>query len=783
MGGADPTSHAPRAGDGAGPSELPLDTLGSLVEAARDDVIVVSLPSGRVVRANQAARARFAGEGAALAGRPLGDFDAAFGAEELRRVLEDLRTTSTPATEREIVRVRPDGRPVAVAFTITRVTADRADYLLLVGRERPEAFATAGDLERPIDELVLVVDSLGAAVSVADARTGEVVVANRLARERFGTALAPRCCPSGPPGETYCPCADRALSECATCDRPLACQFETTEGDRHYWNVARPLAWADGRRVCVQVSVDVTARRRLEAENERLAAALQQAEEAILVTAVDGSILYASATFERMTGWQAADVVGRTPEFLKTEGHGPEVYRELWATLRGGHAWRGRLRNRRKDGSAYDADVSVSPVRDESGAILHFVTVLRDVTKEVERQAVLRQAHKMDAIATLADSLSHEFNNLLQPILGYASVVRDSLPSDDERRGHLDVVVRQARSSASLTRRLGEFGHGRLPQPGIVDVAPVVGEAVAELAREGAPRVRYSVVGADMPALALADAPSIRELVVALCRNAAAASRPGGTVRVALGETAIEGPLRTVNRELPAGEYLLLRVEDDGAGIAPEEIERLFEPHLAPRGGTPAGGGAEGPGLATVYRILQRNGGGVLLSSRPGEGTRVRVYVPAPARAGESRKAPSRRAALPTDGPVTVLVVDDEPDNVDLARMLLARKGFRVLTATDGVEALEAFEREQGGVDLVLLDVVMPRMDGAETFRELRQRNAGLPVIFVTGHDAEGASRHVHGDDAEFLFKPYTPADLLDRVLAVVGEPASAPPLTAKSPS
>lgn len=769
-----PSQTATTSSDlGSSAANLSLEALGQILERVGDEVVLVSAATGRIVHVNRSACRLLGLRRRELVGLPFTDIEPALDWEEFHRAASGPVAEADGASTREALHVGAGGREVRVELSTSRVSFDGDDFYLFVGRDLSERRTAEAEMRRRSEELLRIFEGLGAAVCVIDVDADAVILANALARERFGVEGGPHCCGSCGRNRGICPCTGRETCDCENGGAPLMWEFESAGDGRRYWSVARAISWFDGRKVCLEVTIDVTDRRRIEEEHARLAAAVEQAAEAIFVTDCAGQIVYVSPAFERITGWTAAEALGQTPRILKSGEHDDAFYEELWATLKAGEVFRGRLTNRRRDGSCYDADLSISPVRDATGAVVNYVAVQRDVTKEVEYEALLRQTQKLQAVGTLAAGVSHEFNNVLQGVLGFATLVRDSLPKADERRGTLDRVIESAERGADLSQGLEAFARGIPAVARPLDVGRILRETVEQLAAAAPPAVRYRVDVAPTLSPVHGHADGVRALLLNLCANAVDALPKGGLVRVAVEDVTLDRPLQTVIRDLAPGRYVCLRVEDDGVGIDREDLARLFDPFFTRKRREP-GQRHSGLGLAVVYGILQSFGGGILVRSRRGAGTTVEVYLPAlveEVAAAEARRA--RRKAAPA-GSRTVLVVDDEPDNVELARVVLRRSGYRVLTASDGVEALAVWEREAAAIDLVVLDIVMPRMDGAETFRRLRQRAADLPVLFATGYDVEGVARDVRDGPAEFLFKPYRPKDLLARVESMLGAAAAA---------
>lgn len=402
----------------------------------------------------------------------------------------------------------------------------------------------------------------------------------------------------------------------------------------------------------------------------------------------------------------------------------------------------------------------------------HFVAIFDNITERKEAEERLReaqqqlaQAQKMEAVGRLAGGVAHDFNNLLTVIRGYAELLAPALEKDPDTREEITEILRAAERAGTLTGQLLAFSRRQTLEMRPLDLRAAVTDTEKMLRRLIGEDIRLEV--ALPPALGRvnADRGQIEQVLMNLAVNARDAMPDGGPLRISLSETTVEQPLSAASGTVPPGRYVVLEVADEGIGMTPETLEHAFEPFYT----TKAKGKGTGLGLATVYGIVKQSGGHVRVTSAPGEGTTIDLYFP---RAGEEDgETPSARAAQ-RGGPETILITEDEAGVRDVAARFLARWGYRILTAESGASALALAEAEPGPIDLLLTDLVMPGMSGADLARALGARRAGLRVLFMSGYSHDVLERSPPpGAAPPLLRKPFTEADLVRGVREALDAP------------
>jgi len=470
----------------------------------------------------------------------------------------------------------------------------------------------------------------------------------------------------------------------------------------------------------------------------------------ILLTDLDGRVTWVNNSFLALWGYASADEVLGMP--LAAFWAEEERARAADVLLSSG-GWRGELVARRKDGGPFNVEVSVSMIRNEEGAAMGIMTSFVDATERKRLQAQVIQAQKMEALGQLAGGIAHDFNNLLTAIGGYVQLAMDTIPRDSLM--HKDLVQIQAAvdRGTGLTRQLRFFTRQTSGIRSVVSLNEAVRETLEIVRHTFPPSIGIHLdlePGLDMVE---ADPNQLSQVLMNLCVNARdAMTEPGrargGTLLISTSNVAIAQ--ERVGRYCTArpGQYVAVRVRDTGAGISPDVQDRLFIPFVTTKGmrsGT-------GLGLAVVYGIVTNHQGFIDVRSAPGEGTEFELLFPRTLRAREAvAAAPAPDLA---HGRGTVLVVDDEQQIREIMSRVLADCGYTVVTAADGNDALDRFGGG-AGIDLVVLDVVMPGLGGKECLERLRERRGDVRVVVTTGHTGDGTAQElVQAGALEIIEKP-----------------------------
>jgi two-component system cell cycle sensor histidine kinase/response regulator CckA len=511
---------------------------------------------------------------------------------------------------------------------------------------------------------------------------------------------------------------------------------------------------------------DITARKAAEAERKRLTTAIDQIAETVLVTDARGSIVYVNPAFEEVTGYTRAEVAGCNPRILKSGAHEDAYYRGLWATISDGRTWRGRMVNKRRDGTHYTEDVSISPVRDGAGAITHYVAVKRDITRNLALEAQLLQTQKMEAVGRLAGGVAHDFNNLLTVILGHAQMMQRDLPAGDPMREDLEEVNKAGQRATALTRQLLLFSRQQVANARVVDINGLLAEMDKMVRRIIGEDIELSSKPAADGSGVLVDPNHFEQVILNLVVNARDAMPTGGKLTLTTANVDLDDAYAGAHLGVKAGPYVMLAVSDTGCGMDPGTRARIFEPFFT----TKQVGKGSGLGLSTVFGIVEQAQGSITVDSEVGRGTTFNIYLP---RATLDAGPPAVAAApiLPR-GVETILLVEDDDQVRKVTRAVLTRNGYTVLEAANAAEAFQICETHSGRIHLLLSDVVMPKISGPEVAKRIVRARPETRVLCMSGHTDEALFRHgILDAGVSFIQKPMTPESLLAKVREVLGIP------------
>jgi hypothetical protein len=493
-----------------------------------------------------------------------------------------------------------------------------------------------------------------------------------------------------------------------------------------------------------------------------MALSVEHAADAVLWLDASARIVYANAAACRSFGYALDDLTAMTVFDLETAME-PAEWAARWAALEAGGCVSAGARYRAKDGREIPVQITAHFISHDGHR--YACAFAHDITEQERLEAQLHRAQRLESIGRLAGAVAHDFNNLLTVINGYSEIALGQIDPRDPLHEPLREIKAAGDRAAGLTQQLLAFSRRQVLQMKVLDVNAVLGDLEPMLRR---------LIGEDVdltlacdPALAMvkADPVQMQQVVMNLAVNARDAMPHGGQLVI---ETANVELDHEATRQLPdshPGRYVLLAVTDNGCGMDEATLNRLFEPLFT----TKAPGKGTGLGLSTVYGVVRQSGGFIGVYSEIGHGTSFKIYLPRTAE-GEAGESPAGEASpAATVGTETILLVEDQPEVRHVARRVLTMHGYRVLSAGDGASALEIATTEPGPIDLVLTDVVMPGMNGAELAVAIRPVRPDAKVILMSGYaDTAAAQRDQVPEGAEFLQKPFTPDGLARKVRQVL---------------
>ena len=508
------------------------------------------------------------------------------------------------------------------------------------------------------------------------------------------------------------------------------------------------------------------------AERVRLVAAVEQADEGVVIMDAEGRIHYVNAAFTRMYGRSRGDLMSmRYPQLLTDRNDGEDTWLSIKISIERGEAWRGRLTRGDDAGDTLELEVTVSPIHDATGRAINYLAVERDVTRELRLQQHLRQVQKLEALGTLAGGIAHDFNNILNPIFISTELLLLEPSLDPSDRRQLEITLKAAERGRDLVRQIIAFSRQKEKDRRPSKAGPVVNEAVRFL-RVSLPstvEIRADIRGEKD--VILGDQAQIHQIVMNLCNNAAYAMREkGGLLTVDLDDADVDPGFAAQVPGLKPGAYLRLAVSDTGTGMTPEVKERAFDPFFT----TKRPGEGSGMGLAVVNGIVRDYGGAITVVSEEGKGSTFTVYLPRLA-----SEEPSSQAAPdgPPRGSERILLLDDELVQIQSVRAMLRMLGYEVVALTDGQEALTRIQADPQAFDLLITDQTMPHLTGVKLAKEVLGIRPDLPIILCTGYsEAVDANEARALGIRDFLMKPYSVRKMAETVRrALSGNPEKKP--------
>ena len=510
---------------------------------------------------------------------------------------------------------------------------------------------------------------------------------------------------------------------------------------------------------------DVTVRRLAEQERQRLAAALENTADSVVIADRDGLIQYVNPAFETTTGLKREALSGqRLDQFLISKSD-PVSGSRVKKALSLGHSWSGQLAISKSDKTTCEFKSTISPIHDPGGEVSGFVCINRDVTNEIILEGQLRQAQKMEAVGRLAGGVAHDFNNMLSVILGYSELIISKLNPFDPILNSLKAVQSAANRSADLTRQLLAFSRKQTITPRVINLNEHT---------KSMERLLTRIIGEDIDLeFTLAaelwpvymDPAQIDQVLANLAVNSRDAMPEGGKLTVETSNITLDQHYAETHLGSRPGDFVMLAVGDTGCGMDSETLDHVFEPFFTTK---PEGKGT-GLGLSTVYGIAKQNEGFVNICSQPGRGTTVKLYIPRCSGRERTASTPVVEGRSP-GGCETILLVEDEGAIREMAKTMLEGLGYMVLEAPSPGEAILICEKHSGQIPLLLTDVVMPNMNGIELRARIRAMRPGIRTLFISGYTAS-AHTHLKGleKDANLLQKPFTLDALAKKVREALG--------------
>ncbi len=523
----------------------------------------------------------------------------------------------------------------------------------------------------------------------------------------------------------------------------------------------------------VSTFFDLTERKKMEKELNLFASLIEQASEYIVITDTDGNIEYVNPAFTKITGYKKEEIIGKNPRILKSGKHSKEFYKELWDTIKGGETWRGEFINRRKNGEEYYDRTVIFPIRDGDGNIINFAAIKQDITEEKIREKRLIQAEKMNTIGALTGGIAHDFNNLLTVILGYSDFIIKLSEEGSPINKYAKRIVETGEKAKELTSKLLAFGRKQIYTPKVIDINETLSEIEKTLSRLIPEDIELNLkLSPDLPYI-YADPVQLEQIIINLVVNARDALIEKEKImdesyqKIITIETAKRYLDESYVRLHPGsrvGEFVLVSVSDNGIGMDQKTMDKIFDPFFT----TKEEGKGTGLGLATVYGIVKQNDGMIYVYSEPLEGTTFKIYWPI--REGE-KEVKKKEEVKDIRGNETILVVEDNDEVREFIFKSLEELGYKVYGAKDGEEAKIILQEYRITPELLITDVIMPKMDGEKLARNLKELYPKMKILFISGYTYNHIThKGILEEGINFLHKPFSSYELASYVRKVLDE-------------
>ncbi|MDJ0618722.1 MAG: PAS domain S-box protein [Calothrix sp. MO_192.B10] len=544
----------------------------------------------------------------------------------------------------------------------------------------------------------------------------------------------------------------------------LEFRFLTPQGDVR-WVFGRATAMqSEGGKIIgyVGVNEDISQRKQAQEKIREQAALLDVTTDAIFVRDLENRILFWNKGAEHIYGWQESEVYGKNTSELFYQETPPEVEAALLATMSRGK-WQGELSKLTRSGNEILVESRWTLVRDEQGKPQSILTVDTDITEKKQLESQFFRTQRLESIGTLASGIAHDLNNILTPILAASQLLPMKFPDADEQSQHLfEILEDSTKRAADLVKQVLSFARGVQGKRIHLQMRHLVKE-LAKILKETFPKsIEVSLDLANNLWMVSGDSTQLHQVLMNLCVNARDAMPEGGKLTIAAENLLIDENYARMNLEAKVGPYIAIAVSDTGLGIPPDVLERIFEPFFT----TKEVGKGTGLGLATVLGIIKSHGGFVNVYSESGQGTCFKVYLPAVE--GVETQEEEDLQPLIGNGEL-ILIVDDESSITDITQASLEAYNYTTMTASDGIEAIAVFAQHKDKIHAVLMDMMMPSLDGLTAIRTMKKINPEVKIIASSGLMSSSKLAEAKAAGIKvFLSKPYTVKELLHTLQQVI---------------
>jgi len=540
--------------------------------------------------------------------------------------------------------------------------------------------------------------------------------------------------------------------------------FEYT-GQKHQWEDDE-ITFAC--HIADQLAITFVNREKRKSEQRRdlLIKSVEAIEEGIIIANADGSIDYVNPAIKKLFGIDDKQLSNIELSYFFENSLSQKEYLDKLSTVKAGKTWRGQLELPQNGGSNYIVYCSISPLLNNNKQLANIVVIFQDITREIKLLNEYKQAQKMESIGLLAGGIAHDLNNHLMVIIGYAELAERELPSDSSILPYISEIKNANQKASNLVKQLLAFARKQILKKELIHINEVIENILNMLRRILKENIELNVLFApDLPPI-VADRNAIEIILMNLCVNANDAMPEGGEILVETRKTyRFEEDVKSLPWVKP-GEFIVINISDTGIGMDKHTLEHCFDPFFTTKGP----GKGTGLGLSSVYGLVQQHEGMIHVYSEVGKGTTFKIYLPITSEEAEiSEEVREEESDTTFNETKTILIAEDEPAVRFVATKILEQAGYRVISAENGEEAMKFISEHINEIDLVILDVIMPKLGGKEVYENIKKIKPNLPVLFSTGYSENSIHANSVSDEKMFIIsKPYGRVELLKTVRKIL---------------
>ncbi len=523
----------------------------------------------------------------------------------------------------------------------------------------------------------------------------------------------------------------------------------------------------------VMVLHDLTDIKQAEEQVLTLATVIEQADDSVIITDVNGINQYVNPGFERITGFTKDEVIGLSINSLRNTQKNSTVYRNLIDILADKEVCRDRFEFTKKNGAMCQLESTNFRITDGHGNVINYVSISRDISKEVELQRQLTQSQKMEALGRLAGGVAHDFNNYLTIINGYSALLLTKADEDDTYYKYVNQINETGERAVMLIKQLLAFSRKDVIAATVVTPNPTIRDMESMLRRLLSKDIHLTLkLDSDVGSVKV-DTGQLGQVIMNLVVNAGDALEGGGDIIIETKNVELDPETRDIDLDVRSGAHVVIAVSDSGCGMDRETISHVFEPFYT----TKEKGKGTGLGLSIVYGFVKELGGDIRVSSERDVGTTFELFIPVSLKGkSENRGVRLSSDSTVSSGTETILVVDGEEDIRNFIYELISDKGYNVLMAEAGKEALRVADEYNGVIHLLLTDIVIPRMTGFELFEKISASRPEIQALYTTGYVEDGeVQKQVSRIQERLVTKPFVPEKLLLKIRAVLDQVTARP--------